>query len=919
MKRSIFKQTLLSRAVALEDHTPNQGDPVAVPLQSDETVEPVESPGIGAATITGDDILVNLQDQLHDVGVDVKALEALVAVANTTSLNCVSNESLQLAVTKKLRRGLANPDNADRMLAASLPGGITSTNDVIALEDISANAARSFWRTIGDKVTKILGSSKEVENETAERGKAIVDGFKEVKEAALGFRGETTLNLGAVIGDADNIQQVIENTNRGLSNDISLRTVRPIDIMIENASESIASAIKSGDHNKVTAAVDKAKASAKSIADQSAIDKDELVIMGFIRNKGDDAVSICLANRLGSTDKVNYPKYKAAKGGKQEFTLNKTTIRQLYDLGIMIGREIQEQARVWDNRLTVLNKVKEISRDQSKNVDEDKNTWEEEQRISTAIVRMVTDNIAFRQHCIDTYCKVAELILGILREVTGTVSEATAESYLSMEFLGKIFGKKSKTPQESPEEKLKLVTEHIATYKTPEGIAHQGLRVYKDVTAQNFYDLLLRDLEAFLKTFTPAANKTMFDQVGRIIKQCDIDLNDEDADIEGGFEDIVSDSPNLFRPTAIYHMVGNGRTGAATTYKTLINLSYYANNIGLDFDIGNVKLPVPYPTPEQAVKLSKLLPSLAAIDTQPRPTFDVNHIVDDFVSEAFTVPLSSVMGYVGEDIYRFLLDALRKGINTSSPSTELFGLGKKRTDKSSKPEPEPELSLDEKLELIEAHIDSYRQLDGGVAKRVKVGPGVTTENYYSHLIRDLTAYNKTFTDPAFQMLLKQIGNVANNTKLPSDKTDANYWYEIEKAFMATVSARPQMLRPDVIYKMKPIGNGNFTTGYLTLTNLEYVGKTHTLEYSRGDYQIDVLYPTPQEAKALGKLVIAVMRDSTTQHYWSDAHINKEFDDFVAEGYINALNNTCEDILEEPGWLIVNVLTAAIRAGMSSAS
>lgn len=384
---------------------------------SDETgvtmdvVEPVE-------------LYEELEEAIADVALDIATIENLTIVSNLSQKN-LNNGAMEEFV--KTTVGL---ESAGRLLSSTTTGGIQCSADIISLEEIAGNAAKAGWENVYRKVMGILSKAEKISETTEETAKRIQDDFRAIKKAVFAYRGGSSVNIAVMSNGDANLNAVIANTRQAILEDLSGKTSAGLDKAINDIASKTA-AVLTSKKGTISDIVAKATKDADSLDATYKIKEPEFVILGFTRRNLDDKLHLPKGTIGLLTGGVyNYPRYSPNKQTKAiEVELKPNTAKELYAIGMNIGNEIAEQARIWPQRVESLKAIAEMAKSQSRDVDEDRNTWSAEQTGSSNTVKMWNTNASARKHYINVFNKIAGEILEVLKHVAGASTEPSTELF----------------------------------------------------------------------------------------------------------------------------------------------------------------------------------------------------------------------------------------------------------------------------------------------------------------------------------------------------------------------------------------------------------------------------------------------------------------------------------------------------------
>lgn len=532
-----------------------------------------------------DDILVNLAEALVDIDIDTRSMEALLIVADTTKLGTTSNAALESAVMDVLANGLREPTAASRIIGR----GIQSTADVIALEAIAKNAAMSHWVSLGQKASKLLAESGEITRVTEQSARNITEQFRAMKKQVTDFKGaKKPIGIVSIVGEAGKLDTVIRNTQEAVAHDLSLKNTQIYDRVIDNLVKSVVTGV--GRKQNVAGVIDATNRTLEGIPSNPKIVEGLGIYRHTLKdNKGVTTLAQGIAlSAAGGAGKFSYPKYQPNHSyGTTQTELTPQLARQLYDLGMYIGREIGEQSRMWDNRFKTLSNIIELANKQSRTTDEDRVVWAAEQKAAATTVSMWTTVTNARRYYINLYNKIALDILKLL-QVNTSIRVSTESQEISQEILGWVLGKKTeKVPgpkKLSFEEKLAFVKANIEHTKPVTGSGVK-IEVGKSIGVKNVYTELARELPIYTNTIKPEAFTRVYSQLNSAISKVE-QLDDLDTDEPWVNLQYLIQRDHVFTPEKIFGMRYKGDK-FVTPFNVLTNLMWLPRYSSFDIEYGN--------------------------------------------------------------------------------------------------------------------------------------------------------------------------------------------------------------------------------------------------------------------------------------------------------------------------------------------
>lgn len=425
-----LKQISIDHKASLESQAI---DPPPKPVEQQPTDLPYakeqdhsDETGVTMDVVEPTELYEELDAAIADIALDITAIENLTIVSNLSSQN-LNNSAMEEFVKSTV--GL---ESATRLLTSTTTGGIQCSADIISLEEIAGNAAKAGWDNIYRKVGGILSKAESIATTTEENGKRIQDQFRAVKKAAFDYKGGSVVNIGIMSnGDAD-LNRAIANTKLAILEDLGGKASGSLDKAINDLTKQATTILttKKGDIATIVASGIK---TADSLASAYKIKDAEFPILGFARKSLDDQLTLpqgIIGSLSGSGRVYNFPRYSPIKQAKKiEVDLKPNTVKDLYSIGMNIGNEIADQARLWPQRLEALKSIAELAKSQGSNVDADRNTWSAEQMAAKNTLKMWNANASARKHYINVYNKIATEVLEVLNHVSGGTKEPSQELF----------------------------------------------------------------------------------------------------------------------------------------------------------------------------------------------------------------------------------------------------------------------------------------------------------------------------------------------------------------------------------------------------------------------------------------------------------------------------------------------------------
>lgn len=423
-----LKQIATDHKVSLESQAI---DPPPKPVEQQPTELPYakeqdhsDETGVTMDVVEPVELYEELEEAIADVALDIASIENLTIVSNLSQKN-LNNVAMEEFV--KTTVGL---ESAGRLLSSTTTGGIQCSADIISLEEIAGNAAKAGWENVYRKVMGILSKAEKISETTEETAKRIQDDYRAIKKAVFAYRGGSTINIGTMSNGDANLNAVIANTRQAILEDLSGKNSAGLDKAINEIATKTANVLtsKKGTINDI---ISKSAKDAESLDGSYKIKEPEFVILGFTRKNLDDKLSLPKGTIGLLTGGVyNYPRYSPNKQTKAiEVELKPNIAKELYAIGMNIGNEIAEQARIWPQRVDSLKAIAEMAKSQGRDVDEDRNTWAAEQTGSSNTVKMWNTNASARKHYINVFNKIAGEILEVLKHVAGASTEPSTELF----------------------------------------------------------------------------------------------------------------------------------------------------------------------------------------------------------------------------------------------------------------------------------------------------------------------------------------------------------------------------------------------------------------------------------------------------------------------------------------------------------
>ena len=433
--KKLFRENLLKAKVVIstEDALPYK-EPDTVNVDPDVPLQPDNE------IVTSPEVIDVIEDEIAAIEVDLIAIESLSSIPGVLAQH-QNHADQEKAFLVTLESTLLDPQAARRILSTTVTGGISCSADIISLEETTGNAARSHWDSLINKINKLASANVGLVDDSESVGSGILEKMKGLKKQVQAYKGGRTVSVGRIAGSYK-LDDLVRNTQAAIQEDIGMKLSFPLDSAVDELARMAAKAISSSASDGLAQVTAKGVKQADQMATQYKIRDPEFPILGYQRKTMDDQITLpqgIIMALSGSDRKYLYPRYVGLKGSaKASVELTPQQAKQLYDIGMFIGREIAEQSRVWEFRLGTLKALLGLAKNESRNVDADRNTWAAEQKAAAAVVRMWSTNAAARRHYVATYNKIAYLIFELLSSATGSNIEP------SQEFMG-LFGGKNKT------------------------------------------------------------------------------------------------------------------------------------------------------------------------------------------------------------------------------------------------------------------------------------------------------------------------------------------------------------------------------------------------------------------------------------------------------------------------------------------
>lgn len=518
MRSKIIRTKLMSALTAsmendqfIKPAAPVEQQPTELPYA--KIVDDSEETGVTVEPVEIEDLYQELEEGLLDMSLNIKATESLEIIAKISSRN-LSNAAMESLVIDTV-----GAERGTRLLAATTTGGIQCSADIISLEEIATNAAKTGWENIAKQATSLLAKASNLQQTTNEAGSRIVEQFRALKKPVMSYKSGAKVNIATMAGGDRDLTAVIANTKVAIMEDLSGRMSGQLDRAVNDLTKQSAQAIAQRKGELTSIAANGVKM-ADSMSGQYKIKDPEFKILGFTRTTLDDQLNLAqgiIGAITNNGRKYNFPRYSANKGGKANpIELKPNTVKDLYAIGVNIGNEIDEQSRIWPQRIEALKAVAELARTAGSNVDADRNTWSAEQTAARNVVKMWNANASARKYYINVYNKIASEILQVLNHVTNTSGEASQEAF------GGFFGKK---PTETPKSPIPVyVPDLIKFIKSTDFPGFQD-NFTADITA---YNDNLKDHIAGLgkaaneigRSFNESNINKYVDDVGRLLDRC---------------------------------------------------------------------------------------------------------------------------------------------------------------------------------------------------------------------------------------------------------------------------------------------------------------------------------------------------------------------------------------------------------------
>lgn len=669
-----------------------------VPLQPDNDI------------VTSPEVIDTVEDAISAIEADLIAVESLSSIPAVLAQH-KNHVDQANAFIVALESTLLDPLAARRLLSTTGTGTIACTDDIISLEETTGNAARSHWDSLINKINKLASTNIGLVDDSESVGSGILEKMKGLKKQVQAYKSGKAVNVGRIAG-SHKLDDLIRNTQVALQEDIGMKLSFPLDSAVDELARMAAKAISSGAPDGLAQVSAKGVKQADQLATQYKIRDPEYPILGYQRKTMDDQITLpqgIIMSLSGSDRKYNYPRYASLKGSaKTTVELSSQQVKQLYDIGMFIGREIAEQSRVWEFRLGTLKALNELAKKESRNVDADRNTWAAEQKAAASVVRMWSTNAAARRHYIATYNKIAYLIFELLSSATGSNIEP------SQELLGGLFRRKPQAPKLTTEEKIKYIHENIDKVV---GSGDSGLKLVagEGVTTNNVYALLTNELPTFNNNAKPAMVKRLYSALNSAIKYTEgkPELNREEP-----WVDFQSDVLNqgIFKPERIIEDMALKGDRWVTMHKVLVNLVWTPKRISMDWSNGNNHVAIPL---ADAPTLKKLFPLVERMWREVDPDVTRSDALkfnedlwgpDHFAETICTGYGNYIRGNI--DILDILIDVFYMSVQppvAPQVSQEFFGPFKKKPKAEPKVEDKPRATyVDPKsmlAQLPKANID----------------------------------------------------------------------------------------------------------------------------------------------------------------------------------------------------------------------
>lgn len=526
--RSSIKAAVAQSGISLENDqfikpaAPVEQLPTELPYAKEQ--DDFDETGVTMEPVVIEELYEELDEALADIALNITAVEGLEIVSK------LSNKNLSNAAMEDFVRSTIGLESGTRLLASTVTGGIQCSADVISLEEVASNAAKAGWENINRKVTSLLTKVDSIAKVTDETGSRIVDQFRAVKKAAFAYKGGSKVNISTMAGGDQDLNTVIANTKTAILEDLSGRIAGQLDKTVNDLTKSatVSIAQRKGDLTSIVANGVKA---ADTLSNQYKIKQSEFKILGFTRKTLDDQLTLpqgIIGALSGNGRTYNYPRYSANKSGKRiEVELKPNTVKDLYSIGMNIGNEINDQARIWPQRLEALKSIAELSKHQASSVDADSNTWSAEQMAARNALKMWNANASARKHYINIYNKIASEILQVLNHITNTSGTPTTEAF------GGFFQKK---PVEVSKPPVPMNT--VDLQKLIKSTAFPGFieNYTADIPAynDNFKDHVAGLFKAggeIGRTFNESSVNKYTDDVARLLDNCYMQYRNDNPDV----------------------------------------------------------------------------------------------------------------------------------------------------------------------------------------------------------------------------------------------------------------------------------------------------------------------------------------------------------------------------------------------------
>lgn len=750
---------------------PVEQQPTELPYAKEE--DHSEETGVTMYGVEPTELYEELEEAIADIALDITAIENLTVVSN------LSTRNLNNAAMEEFVKTTVGLESASRLLSSTTTGGIQCSADIVSLEEIAGNAAKAGWDNIYRKITALLNKAGSITETTEETGARIQEEFRAIKKAAFDYRGGSEVNIG-VMGNGDSdLNRVIANTKIAIQEDLGGKASGALDKAIGDLTKQTTNILttKKGDINSVVASSTK---SADSLSSSYKIKDVEFVILGFTRKTLDDQLSLpqgIMGMLLGNSGIYNYPRYSPNRQTRRiDVELKPNTVKDLYSIGMNIGNEIADQARIWPQRLDALKNIAEMAKGQGRNVDADRNTWSAEQTTAKNTLKMWNANASARKHYISVYSKIATEILSVLEHVTGNKTKEPSQELFG---LGK--AKPMKLDEAAAFIKTKANKVSNATFDADVSLLDGSTDIAK-ISA--YVDTLVSTSDKLIN-MAKAPFKNVYDAVGKF----------EEDDDEDAMDEVIAKNMAPLLKYLSKPLVLNGYEARAVKFKN------GGNGLEGTFDkpekvSGTITV--------DSETLSKLLAKAdelakARLTVRTLPWLDYAQEYCDWI-----YPLTEMLQETRAQLLQIGLTAVG---SKSTISTELFG-----GFLSKKPKEEPTPQLPVSVPDLKALIKST------------AFPGFI-DNY----VADITAYNEDFKQHVASMH-KACGEIGKSF----NESNINKYVDDLKKLADDCYARYREGNPDES-DWREIGNQTLELFTTELRSSKLMSKHFGMHYDRGVY------------------------------------------------------------------------------------